>query len=99
MALQAITGVRAVVHNAKKTIPEMRGHRPQRQGKPISLSVDLEDEAMYDFLAKVVEVVLPGIKDWRGVGGNSGDGSGNLAFTLDREVVGAFPEIEINYDA
>ncbi|MCJ1351079.1 MAG: hypothetical protein MMC33_001061 [Icmadophila ericetorum] len=99
MALQAITGARAVVHNAKKTIPEIRGNHAQREGKPISLSVNLKNEDMYDFLAKVVEVVLPGIKDWKGVSGNSGDGSGNLAFTLDREVVGAFPEIEVNYDS
>jgi len=54
---------------------------------------------MYHFLAKVVDVVMPKIKDYKGASGGSGDGSGNLAFGFTSETVGMFPEIEVNYDS
>jgi large subunit ribosomal protein L5 len=53
---------------------------------------------MYHFLSKCVDVVMPKIKDWRGVKGSSGDSSGNLAFGFTPEEVAMFPEVEINYD-
>lgn len=54
---------------------------------------------MYHFLDKVVNVVMPRIKDWRGVRATTGDNSGNLTFGFEPEVVSTFPEIENNYDA
>ena len=54
---------------------------------------------MYDFLAKCIETVFPSIKEWKGLKGSSGDGSGNLGFGLSPETVGGFPEIAVNYDA
>ena len=99
MVLQAISGVRAKVHIAKRSFTVGRNTFNQRAGQPIAVSVDIKAEAMYDFMAKVVEVVLPRIKDWKGIPGSSGDGSGNLGFGLSPEIVGGFPEIEVNYDA
>ena len=99
MVLQAITGVRATVHMARRAFTVGRISFNQRKGKPIAVSCDLRGEMMYDFLAKVIEVVAPGIKEWKGVKGSSGDGSGNLGFGFRPETVGSFPEIAINYDS
>jgi len=44
-------------------------------------------------------VVMPRIKEYKGVSGSSGDGSGDLAWGFGPDVVGVFPEVEINYDA
>jgi large subunit ribosomal protein L5 len=54
---------------------------------------------MYHFLAKLVDIVMPRIKDWNGVRATTGDSSGNLTLGLDPEVVGGFPEVEVNYDS
>ena len=99
MALQAITGVRANVHIARRAFTVNRTGFNQRKGKPIAVSCDLRGEMMYEFLAKVIEVVAPGVKEWKGVKGSSGDGSGNLGFGFRPETVGSFPEIAVNYDS
>ena len=99
MVLQAMSGVRAKVHLARRSYTMGRSTFNQRAGKPIAVSVNMTGETMYDFLAKLVEVVMPRIKDWKGIPGSSGDGSGNLGFAMSNEVVGGFPEIEVNYDA
>ena len=65
----------------------------------MAVKCELKGEDSYHFLSKLVEVVMPKIKDYKGVSGGSGDGSGNLALGFGREVVGTFPEIEVNYDA
>ncbi|KAF7513480.1 hypothetical protein GJ744_008774 [Endocarpon pusillum] len=95
MVLQAITNVRVQTHKSRtgeagwNLVP----------GKSMAATATLKGEDMYHFLGKLVNVVLPRIKDWRGVRATTGDGSGNLTFGLDPEVVGGFPEIEINYDS
>lgn len=63
------------------------------------MTVDLKGEDMYHFLGKLITVVLPRIKDWRGVRATTGDSSGNLSFGLEPDTVALFPEIEVNYDA
>ena len=63
------------------------------------MGVELRGEDMYNFLAKVVEVVMPRIKDYKGVSGSSGDSSGDIGWGFGPEVVGGFPEVEVNYDA
>ncbi|ETN40686.1 uncharacterized protein HMPREF1541_04965 [Cyphellophora europaea CBS 101466] len=95
LLLQSITNKRVEVHRAKKSVSQWS----LIAGKPISLTVDLEGEDMYHFLSKVITVVLPRIKDWRGVRATTGDSSGNLTFGLEPETVAAFPEVETNYDA
>jgi large subunit ribosomal protein L5 len=64
--LQAITGVRPVVHRAKHTVAQFG----IRSRKPISLTCSLKGEAAWEFLDKCVNLVFPRIKDWPGVKGN-----------------------------
>jgi large subunit ribosomal protein L5 len=94
MVLQAITGVRAEAHSMKKSVAGFG----VRAGQHLSLTVDLRGENMYHFLSKLIDVVMPKIKDWRGVKGSSGDSSGNIALGLKPEEVILFPEVEVNYD-
>jgi large subunit ribosomal protein L5 len=94
IALQSITNVRATTHIAKKNVMEWGA----RKGRYVSLTVDMEGENMYDFLGKLIQIVMPRIKDWKGVSGGSGDSTGNISFGLGKEDVALFPEIEVNYD-
>ncbi|KAI5364855.1 Putative ribosomal protein L5 [Septoria linicola] len=95
MVLQAITNVRATAHEIRASVAGFG----IRQGQHLSVTCELRGEDMYHFMSKVVDVVMPKIKDWPGVKGSSGDSSGNLAFGLESEQVALFPEIEVNYDA
>jgi large subunit ribosomal protein L5 len=100
MALRAITGVRSSIFLAKRSLAA--GHRTthtQKAGNPIAVGSSLDGETMWHFLSTLVDVVLPRIKDWKGIKGSSGDKSGNLSLGLTPEVVGTWPEIEINYDS
>lgn len=94
MVTQAITSVRAQVHAAKKSVAGFG----IREGQHLSVTCDLRGENMYHFISKVVDVVMPKIKDWKGVKGSSGDSSGTIHFGLRPEDVALFPEIEVNYD-
>lgn len=95
MVLQEITGQRVQTHLSKH--PESGWGLTK--GKSIACTVDLKGEDMYHFLDKLVNVVMPRIKDWRGVRATTGDNSGNISFGFEPDVVSTFPEIENNYDA
>lgn len=95
MALQAITNVRCKIFKAKKSIVAFG----TTKGKAMGLGCELRGEDMWCFLSKVVDVVMPRIKEFKGVSGGSGDGNGNLGWGFGSDVVGMFPEIEINYDS
>lgn len=95
MILQAITNVRAKAHKARHNVVGWG----LREGKYVSVTADVEREDTYHFLAKLVDVVLPKIKEWKGVSGSSGDNSGNISFGLTPDQVALFPEVEVNYDA
>ncbi|MCJ1306979.1 hypothetical protein MMC25_000623 [Agyrium rufum] len=99
MILQAMTGVRAEVRHARRSMPAGRNMFQQVKGKPIGLVCKMEGELMWDFVGKLSELVLPGVKDYKGVSGKSGDGSGNLGFGVSQEGVGQWPEIAVNYDS
>jgi large subunit ribosomal protein L5 len=94
MAVQAMTGVRAQTHKTKANVQQW-GLKPDTYA---SVTAEIEGELMYDFLARLIDVVLPRIKDYKGVAGSAGDNSGNITFGLSPEGVGSFPEIEVNYD-
>lgn len=94
MVMQAITGVRAEAHAVKKSVAGFG----VRAGQHLSVTCELKGETMHHFLSKVIDVVMPKIKDYRGVKGSSGDSSGNLAFGFTGEEVALFPEVEVNYD-
>ena len=94
MVMQAITSVRATTHSTKKNVAGFG----IRQGQYLSMTCELKGEDMHHFLSKVVDVVMPKIKDFKGIKGSTGDSSGNLAFGLRAEEVAMFPEVEVNYD-
>jgi len=86
--LVAISGQHPVTTRAKKSIASFR----LRAGMPIGLKVTLRGEHMYDFFDKLVNVVLPRIREFQGVSRNSFDGRGNYTLGLKEQIV--FPEID-----
>lgn len=90
MVVQSITGVRASVHKSKENIAMWE----LRSGKTISVTAQVKGRSAYRFLSQLIDVVLPRIKDWKGVAGGSGDSSGNITFGMSPEAVSMFPEIE-----
>jgi large subunit ribosomal protein L5 len=95
MILQAITNVRARAHKARHNVVGWG----LREGKYIAVTSDVEREDAFHFLGKLVDVVLPKIKEWKGVSASTGDGSGNITFGLTPDQLALFPEIEVNYDS
>lgn len=88
--LTKITGQKSVVTRAKKSIATFK----LRAGMPIGTMVTLRGEKMYDFVQKLINVVLPRIRDFRGISDKSFDGRGNYSLGLKEQML--FPEI--NYD-
>jgi large subunit ribosomal protein L5 len=88
--MTTITGQKAVVTRAKKSIAQFK----LREGMPIGCKVTLRRERMYEFLDRLITIALPRVRDFRGVSPKSFDGRGNYAFGLKEQIV--FPEI--NYD-
>lgn len=86
--LSRIAGQKAVVTKAKNSIAGFR----LREGNEIGCKVTLRGARMYEFLDRLVNLVLPRIRDFRGVNPNSFDGNGNYSLGLAEQVV--FPEIE-----
>lgn len=84
----AITGQHPVITRAKKSIAAFK----LREGMPIGMVVTLRGRRMYEFLDKLMNVVLPRIRDFRGVPANSFDGRGNYSLGMKEQLV--FPEIE-----
>ncbi|MBV0913139.1 50S ribosomal protein L5 [Anianabacter salinae] len=88
--LTTITGQRAVITKAKKSIAGFR----VREEMPLGAKVTLRGDRMYEFLDRLITVALPRVRDFRGVKGSSFDGRGNYAMGLKEHIV--FPEI--NFD-
>jgi large subunit ribosomal protein L5 len=86
--LETITGQKAVVTKAKKSIATFK----IRQGMSIGCKVTLRGEKMYTFFDKLISVALPRVRDFRGVNPNSFDGSGNYSMGIKEQLI--FPEIE-----
>ena len=85
-----ITGQKPVMTVARKAIANFG----LRAGDPMGLTVTLRGERMWQFLDKLIAVVLPRVKDFRGVSKTAFDGRGNYSLGLEEQIV--FPEI--NYD-
>ena len=86
--LEMITGQKAVVTKAKKSIATFK----IRQGMSIGCKVTLRGEKMYTFFDKLISVALPRVRDFRGVNPNSFDGRGNYSMGVKEQLI--FPEIE-----
>jgi large subunit ribosomal protein L5 len=85
--LAAISGQKPVIRRAKKSIASFR----VREGMPIAASVTLRGRRMYDFFQRLVDIVIPRIKDFRGLSSRSFDGRGNYTMAMKDQLV--FPEI------
>jgi large subunit ribosomal protein L5 len=83
-----ITGQKAVVTRAKKSIAQFK----VRQGMPIGTMVTLRGERMWDFLDRLISVALPRVRDFRGVSTRGFDGRGNYTLGLKDQLL--FPEID-----
>lgn len=95
LLLQSVTGVRPVVHKTRKANARFR----IRVRLPVALTSEMRGEEAWSFVDKCVNLVFPQIKDWPGVEGTSGDGSGNITFGFRPNDVALFPEVAVNYDS
>ncbi len=85
-----LTGQKPIITKAKKSIANFK----LREGMPIGCKVTLRGERMYEFLDKLVSIVLPRVRDFQGVSKKSFDGRGNYTLGVKEQLI--FPEI--NYD-
>jgi len=86
--LATVSGQRPVTTRAKKSISSFK----LRVGMPIGMMVTLRGKRMYDFFDKLVNIVLPRFRDFRGVSRDSFDGQGNYSLGIKEQIV--FPEID-----
>jgi large subunit ribosomal protein L5 len=88
--MNRISGQKPVVTRAKKSIAAFK----LREGLPIGVMVTMRKRRLYDFLDRFVSVVLPRVRDFRGVPRKGFDGRGNYTMGLKEQIV--FPEVEID---
>ncbi|MFH1244786.1 MAG: 50S ribosomal protein L5 [bacterium] len=86
--LAALTGLAPKVGGAKQSIAGFK----IRAGDPVGVSVTLRGVKMFDFLDKLCRIVLPQVKDFRGVKNTAFDGHGNYTLGLSEQII--FPEID-----
>ena len=86
--LTTITGQKAVVTKAKKSVANFK----LREGMPIGAKVTLRGDKMWEFLDRLFNVALPRVRDFRGISANAFDGRGNYALGVKEQLI--FPEIE-----
>jgi large subunit ribosomal protein L5 len=86
--LGQITGQKPVITKAKKSIAAFK----VREGMPIGAMVTLRGDRMYEFFDRLVTIVLPRVRDFRGVSTKSFDGRGNYTLGLHDQLI--FPEID-----
>ena len=86
--LGAITGQKPVITKARKSIANFK----LREGRAIGTAVTLRGDKMWAFLDRLMNIVLPRVRDFRGVPSESFDGRGNYTLGLREQII--FPEIE-----
>ncbi len=86
--LTNIAGQKAVVSMSKKAISNFK----IREKEPVGVTATIRGEKMYDFLNKLINIVLPRVRDFRGVSKKSFDGKGNYSLGFKEHL--AFPEIK-----
>lgn len=86
--LGIITGQKAVVTKARKSIAIYK----LREGQPIGVMVTLRNNRMWDFLDRIISIVMPRQRDFQGISPDSFDGRGNYSLGLREQLV--FPEID-----
>lgn len=86
--LTAITGQKPVITKARKSIANFK----LREGRAIGTAVTLRGDKMWAFLDRLMNIVLPRVRDFRGVSAEAFDGRGNYTLGLREQII--FPEIE-----
>ena len=86
--LTTITGQKAVITKAKKSVANFK----LREGMPIGAKVTLRGDRMWEFLDRLFNVALPRVRDFRGISADAFDGRGNYALGIKEQLI--FPEIE-----
>lgn len=85
--LSLIAGQKAKITCAKKSIANFK----LREGQPIGCAITLRGKRMYEFLNRLVNIVLPRVRDFKGVSNKGFDGRGNYTLGLTEQTI--FPEI------
>jgi len=85
--MELITGAKPIITKAKKSIATFK----LREGQAIGCKVTLRGEAMYTFLEKLIHIILPRVRDFRGISTRAFDGRGNYTLGLTEQLI--FPEI------
>jgi large subunit ribosomal protein L5 len=88
--LGLITGQKPVVTKARKSISNFK----LREGMPVGACVTLRGRLMYNFLFRLINIVLPRVRDFRGISGAAFDGDGNYSMGLADQSV--FTEIDLD---
>ena len=86
--LAVITGQKAVITRARKSISNFR----LREGMPVGASVTLRRRNMWEFLDRFVSIAVPRIRDFRGLNTRSFDGRGNYTVGIREQII--FPEVD-----
>ncbi len=86
-SLAAISGQKPMVALARIAISNFK----LKKGQPVGVNVTIRGKRMYDFLTKLVNVVFPRVRDFRGISPKSFDGKGNYSIAIREHTV--FPEI------
>ena len=86
--LGVITGQKAIVTKAKKSVANFK----VREGMPIGAKVTLRQDKMWEFLDRLFNIALPRVRDFRGISADAFDGRGNYSLGLKEQII--FPEIE-----
>lgn len=87
--LSLIAGQKALITTSRKDISNFK----LRKGMPVGVKVTLRDVKMYEFLERLIRVVLPRIRDFNGVAENM-DGRGNYTLGIKEQII--FPEVDID---
>jgi large subunit ribosomal protein L5 len=85
--LSVITGQKPVITKSRKSISQFK----LREGMPVGCAVTLRGKQMYEFLDRLITLVLPRVRDFRGLSPKAFDGNGNYSLGLSEQMV--FPEI------
>jgi large subunit ribosomal protein L5 len=88
--LSLITGQKAAICNARKSVSNFK----LRRGMPIGLKVTLRGKRMYEFFDRLVSVAIPRVRDFRGLNPKGFDGRGNYNMGLTEQTV--FPEVPVD---
>jgi large subunit ribosomal protein L5 len=86
--LAVVTGQKPSIRRARKSIASFR----LREGMPIGATVTLRGDRMFEFLDRLVSIVLPRVRDFRGVPRDAFDGRGNYTMGLKDQLI--FPEVD-----